>query len=379
MNSVAKQDYYETLGVPRDANDSDIKKGYRKLAKKYHPDANPDNPEAEVKFKEATEAYEVLSDSQKRAQYDQFGHSAFEQGGGGAGGAGFGFDMDDLFGGVFGDMFGGGGGSRRRRNGPVQGADIRQPVSLTFEEAAFGVEKEITINSFDSCETCHGKGAKPGTTPQTCTKCNGSGQVRTMQQTLFGAMQSVQTCDVCHGEGTVIKDPCKTCNGSGKVRKRKTVSVSFPAGIDHGQTLRVSGKGDAGSKGGPSGDLLLAVYVEKHPIFERRDNDIHCRIPITFVQATLGTELSVPTLDGSVKLTIPEATQTGSVFRLQNKGIPNIRNKKNRGNQYIEVYIEVPKGLNDKQKELLKEFAATTGSHQPEQTSFFEKVKKLFG
>ena len=379
MTSVAKQDYYEMLGVSRNASDSDIKKGYRQLAKKYHPDANPDNPEAEAKFKEATEAYEILSDAQKRAQYDQYGHSAFEQGGGGAGGAGFGFDMDDLFGGVFGDMFGGGGGSRRRRNGPVQGADIRQPVSLTFEEAAFGVEKEITINSFDSCETCHGSGAKAGTKAQTCTKCNGAGQVRTVQQTMFGAMQSVQTCDACQGEGTVIKDPCNTCRGSGKVRKRKKVSVTFPAGIDHGQTLRVSGKGDAGSKGGPSGDLLLAVYVEKHPIFERRDNDIHCKIPITFVQAALGTELSVPTLDGSVKLTIPEATQTGSVFRLQSKGIPHIRNKKNRGDQYIEVYIEVPKGFNDKQKELLTEFAATTGSHQPEQTSFFEKVKKIFG
>jgi len=376
---VAKQDYYEMLGISRDASDSDIKKGYRVLAKKYHPDANPDNKEAEQKFKEVTEAYEVLSDPQKRSQYDQFGHSAFEQGGPGGPGGGFGFDMDDLFGGVFGDMFGGGGGSRRRRNGPVQGADIRQPVSLTFEEAAFGVEKEITVNSFDTCETCHGKGAKPGTAAQTCTKCNGTGQVRTMQQTLFGAMQSVQTCDVCHGEGTTIKEPCKTCSGSGKVRRRKQVSVSFPAGIDHGQTLRVSGKGDAGSKGGPSGDLLLAVYVEKHPIFERRDNDIHCDIPITFVQAALGTEISVPTLDGSVKLTIPEATQTGSVFRLQNKGIPHIRSRKLRGDQYIKVYIEVPKGLNDKQKELLKEFAATTGAHQPEQKSFFEKVKKKFG
>ncbi len=376
---MAKQDYYELLGVSRDASESDIKRAYRRLAKKYHPDANPDNEEAEQKFKEATEAYEVLSDSQKRQQYDQFGHSAFEQGGaGGGGGFGFDFDMDDLFGGAFGDIFGGG-GSRRRRSGPVQGADIRQSVSLTFEEAAFGVDKEISINSFDHCKTCNGKGTKPGKTPQTCTKCHGTGQVKTMQQTLFGAMQSVQTCDVCYGEGTVIKDPCETCSGSGKVRSRKKVSVSFPAGIDHGQTLRVSGKGDAGSKGGPSGDLLLSVYVEKHSIFERRDNDVYCEIPITFVQATLGTELSVPTLDGSVKLTIPEGTQTGSVFRLHNKGIPHIRNRKNRGDQYVKVYIEVPKGLNDKQKDLLKEFAKTTGAHQPEQTSFFEKVKKKFG
>jgi len=376
---VAKQDYYEMLGVSRGASDTDIKKGYRKLAKKYHPDVNPDNPEAEQKFKEVTEAYEILSDAQKRAKYDQFGHAAFEQGGGGGGaGGGFGFDMDDLFGGAFGDLFGGGGGTRRRRNGPIQGADIRQPVSLKFEEAAFGVEKEVTINSFDSCGTCHGSGAKSGTKPETCSRCNGTGQIKTVQNTLFGAMQSVQTCDVCHGEGTTIKDKCNTCSGSGKVKSRKNISVTFPAGIDHGQTLRVSGKGDAGSKGGPNGDLLLAVYVEKHPIFERQDNDIYCKIPITFVQATLGTELSVPTLDGSVKLTIPEGTQTGSVFRLQNKGIPHIRNKKNRGVQYIEVYIEVPKGLKEKQKELLREFAEATGDYQPEQKSFFDKVKNLF-
>ena len=378
MNVVEKQDYYEMLGISRGASESDIKKGYRRLAKKYHPDANPDNAEAEQKFKEITEAYEVLSNPQKRAQYDQFGHAAFEQGGGpGPGAGGFGFDMDDLFGGAFGDLFGGG-GSRRRRSGPVQGADIRQPVSLKFEEAAFGVDKEVTINSFDSCGTCEGSGAKKGTKPETCQRCNGAGQINTVQNTLFGTMQSVQTCDVCHGEGTTIKEKCPTCSGSGKVRSRKTISVTFPAGIDHGQTLRVSGKGDAGTKGGPPGDLLLAIYVEKHPIFERRDNDIHCKIPITFVQATLGTELSVPTLDGSVKLTIPEGTQTGSIFRLQNKGIPHIRNKKNRGSQYVEVYIEVPKGLNDKQKELLKDFAETTGDHQPEQKGFFDKVKKLF-
>lgn len=376
MSILAKQDYYEILGVSRDASESDIKKGYRRLAKKYHPDANPDNKEAEAKFKEATEAYEVLSNSEKRAQYDQFGHAAFEQGGG-PGAGGFGFDMDDLFGGAFSDLFGGG-GTRRRRNGPIRGADIRQPVSLTFEEAAFGVEKDVTVNSFDSCGTCDGSGAKKGTKPETCTRCNGTGQINTVQNTLFGAMQSVQTCNVCHGEGTTIKDKCGTCSGTGKVRSRKNISVTFPAGIDHGQTLRVSGKGDAGSKGGPAGDLLLAVYVEKHPIFERQDNDVYCKIPITFVQATLGTELSVPTLDGSVKLTIPEGTQTGSVFRLQNKGIPHIRNKKNRGAQYIEVYIEVPKDLNEKQKDLLREFAETTGEHQPEQKSFFEKIKKKF-
>ena len=378
MNILAKQDYYELLGVSRDASDSDIKKGYRRLAKKYHPDANPDNKEAEQKFKEATEAYEVLSDQQKRTQYDQFGHAAFEQGGAGPGAGGFGFDMDDLFGGAFSDFFGGGGGRARQRSGPMQGADIRQPVSLKFEEAAFGVEKEVTVNSFDSCGTCHGSGAKSGTKPETCSRCNGAGQVKTVQNTLFGAMQSVQTCDVCHGEGTTIKEKCPTCTGLGKIKSRKNISVTFPAGIDHGQTLRVSGKGDAGTKGGPPGDLLLAIYVEKHPIFERQGNDIHCKIPITFVQATLGTELSVPTLDGSVKLTIPEGTQTGSVFRLQNKGIPNIRNKKNRGAQYIEVYIEVPKGLKEKQKALLREFAEETGDYQPEQKGFFEKVKKLF-
>ena len=375
MKKLAKRDYYEVLGISRDASDNDIKRGYRQLAKKYHPDANPDNAEAEEKFKEASEAYGVLSDPDKRSKYDRFGHSAFDQNGGPGG---FEFNMDDIFGSAFSDFFGGG-SSRRAYSGPVQGADIRQPVSLTFEEAAFGVEKEVTVNSFDKCAVCDGSGAKPGTRQETCSKCSGTGQVTEMQQTLFGAMQSVKTCDLCHGEGKITKEKCSSCTGTGKVRSRKNITVTFPAGIDHGQTLRVAGKGDAGSKGGPSGDLLLAVYVENHPIFERRDNDIYCEIPITFVQATLGTELSIPTLDGNVKLTIPEGTQTGSVFRLKNKGIPNIRNKKSRGSQYVEVRIEVPKGLNTVQKDLLKEFASTTEDKQPEHKGFFDKVKELFG
>ncbi len=379
VKNVAKRDYYEVLGVQKGASDAEIKKAYRKLAKKYHPDTNQGNPEAEAKFKEASEAYEVLSDEQKRGAYDRYGHSAFEQGGaGGAGGfsGGFDFDMDDIFGSVFGDMFGGGG--RRRPRGPRPGNDIKQTIQVEFAEAAFGVEKEIKIQTSETCETCHGTKAKPGTNPTTCTKCNGTGQVRVTQRTILGAMQSVQTCDACHGEGKIINEPCQTCHGQGKVRTSKTITVSIPAGIDHGQALRIQGKGEAGDVGAPNGDLLLTVYIKAHELFERRGMDVYMRMPINFAQAALGSELSIPTLDGNVKFTIGEGTQTGTTFRLQGKGIPSLRNKKQRGDQYVEVYVEVPKNLTAKQKDLLREFADGTVEHQPEQMNFRKKIEKFF-
>lgn len=381
-----KRDYYEVLGVAKGASDADIKKGYRKLAKKYHPDANPDNKEAEAKFKEITEAYEVLSDADKRAAYDRYGHAAFEQGGGGAGGfnGGFGgfsgFDGDIDLGDILNGMFGGGfGGGRRRPRGPQPGADIRQTIQITFEEAAFGCEKEISINTSETCHTCNGSKAKPGTSTTTCSKCHGSGRIVVQQRTIMGMMQTEQTCDACHGEGKIVKEPCPTCHGHGKLRTVKKVTVSIPAGIDHGQTLRVSGKGEAGDVGAPAGDLLVTVSVKSHPVFERRGNDVYMRMPISFVQAALGAELSIPTLDGNVKFTIQAGTQTSTTFRLQGKGIPSLRNNKNRGDQYVEVYVVVPKNLTDKQKSILKEFEPELGEQAEESKKgwqhFFKKNK----
>ncbi|MHC1747523.1 MAG: molecular chaperone DnaJ [Cellulosilyticaceae bacterium] len=380
---MEKRDYYDVLGIQKGAGDAEIKKAYRKLAKQYHPDTNPDNPEAEAKFKEATEAYEVLSNEDKKAAYDRYGHSAFDQMGGGQGGgfggAGFDFDMNDIFGSVFGDIFGGGGGGRGGRpRGPMPGADIRQTVQINFEEAAFGVDKEIEVNTSETCHTCHGTKAKSGSTPVTCDKCNGTGQIRVTQKTFLGAMQSVHTCDKCGGEGKIIKDPCTTCRGQGKIRTRKKITVSFPAGIDHGQTLRISGKGEAGEVGAPAGDLLITVYIKPHDIFQRKGTDVYMRMPISFTEATLGAELSIPTLDGNVKFTINEGTQTGTTFRLQSKGIPNIRNKRSRGDQYVEVYVEVPKNLTEKQKQILREFDGDTADHRPEQKTFKDKLEKFF-
>ena len=377
MKSVEKRDYYEVLGLSRTAQDNEIKKAYRKLAKQYHPDANPDNKEAEAKFKEVTEAYEVLSDEQKRAAYDRYGHSAFDQSAGGGGfGGGFDadFDMNDIFGSVFGDIFGGGG--RRRPSGPMPGADIRQTIQVTFEEAAFGCEKEIPVNTSETCSTCHGSKAKPGTSTTTCSKCGGTGQIRVTQRTILGAMQSVQTCDACRGQGKIIKEPCTTCHGQGKVRVNKKVTVSIPAGIDHGQTLRVSGKGEVGEVGAPAGDLLITISVKPHEVFERRGNDVYMRMPISFSQATLGGELSIPTLDGNVKFSVQPGTQTSTTFRLQGKGIPNIRNKKYRGDQYVEVFVVVPKNLTEKQKNLLKEFEAETGDQTEESKKGWQNLFK---
>lgn len=376
-----KRDYYEALGVTKSASDAEIKKAYRKLAKKYHPDANPGNKEAEAKFKEISEAYEVLSDADKRAAYDRYGHAAFEQGGaGGAGGfGGFGgfdgdVDLSDILNGMFGGGFGGG---RRRPRGPRPGADIRQTIQISFEEAAFGCEKEFSVNTSETCSTCHGSKAKPGTTATTCSKCHGTGRIIAQQRTFMGMVQTEQTCDACGGEGKIVKEPCPTCHGHGKIRTVKKVTVTIPAGIDHGQTLRVGGKGEAGEVGAPAGDLLVTVSVKEHPVFERRGYDVYMRMPISFVQAALGVELSIPTLDGNVKFTIQPGTQTSTTFRLQGKGIPNLRNKQHRGDQYVEVYVVVPKNLTEKQKELLKEFEPEMGQQAEESKKgwphFFKK------
>lgn len=378
-----KRDYYEVLGVEKSASDADIKKAYRKLAKQYHPDVNPGDNAAEAKFKEANEAYEVLSDSQKRAQYDQFGHAGMDPnayGGGFNGGFGD-FDFGGI-GDIFETFFGGsgfGGRSGRSKNGPQKGADLKYAMEISFEEAAFGVEKEITIGRMENCNTCGGTGAKPGTSPVTCKHCNGTGQVQVKQNTPFGQFVNVKTCDVCHGEGKIITDPCGTCSGKGKIRKNVKIKINIPAGIDDGQTISLRGEGEPGLKGGPAGDLYISIRVRAHSLFQRQGNDVICDIPITFVQAALGAELEVPTLDGKVKYNIPEGTQTGSVFRLKSKGIPFIRGN-GRGDQYVKVNVEVPKKLNERQKDILKEFAEISGDEtHEERKGFFDKMKDAFG
>lgn len=377
-----KKDYYETLDVSKNASEADIKKAYRKLAKQYHPDSNQGDPVSEQKFKEASEAYEVLSTADKRAKYDQFGHAAFDNGGGGGSRGGFDFnDMGDVFGDIFGDFFGG--GSRRQApNAPTKGADLRASMTLAFEEAVFGVEKEINVTTSDPCDTCHGSGAKAGTTPDQCPTCHGSGQVRYNQQTLFGAVSSVRTCNQCQGAGKIIKDKCTDCQGSGFVRKSKKISVAIPEGIDNGQSLRLRGKGEPGKNGGPRGDILLTLYVENHPHFERQDIDIHYTMLISFVQAALGDEIEVPTIDGVVKYEMKAGTQTNTRFRLKGKGVPRLNNPKLRGDQYITVIVDVPKQLNEKQIALLKEFASISSDeiNQPSQKKkkWYDKVKDAF-
>jgi len=376
----SKRDYYEVLGVSRDATDTEIKKAYRKLAKKYHPDVNPGDAEAETKFKEVNEAYEVLSDHQKRARYDQFGHAGVDPNGFSSAGAGFDFDfggISDIFETFFGSA--GFGRSSRSRTGPQKGADLKYSVTIEFEEAAFGVEREIVINRNETCETCHGTGAKKGTSPERCSRCNGTGQIQFRQSSPFGHFITSRTCDVCHGEGKVIKDPCTECKGRGKVRKNVKILLNIPAGIDDGQTISLRGEGDHGLRGGPPGDLFVTVNVKPHPIFKRQGNDVICEIPITFVQAALGAELEVPTLDGKVKYNLPEGTQTGSIFKLKGKGIPYLRGS-GRGDQYVKVEIDVPTKLNERQKELLREFAAISGDEIYERRkSFFEKMKDALG
>lgn len=373
-----KRDYYEVLGVAKDATTADIKKAYRTLARKYHPDVNPGDKDAEEKFKEINEAHEILSNSEKRAKYDQFGHAAFDPGmgggGGGFGGFGGGFDFGDIFSSFFGGGgFGGGGGSRAHR--AVDGDDILARVTLTFDEAVSGVKKDIVYRCVEACPDCHGSGAAKGTEAETCSQCRGTGQVMTNQRTPFGMMQSATTCPGCRGRGKIIKNPCDNCNGKGYVRVEKKLSVSIPAGVDSGNRIVLRGKGDAGRNGGVAGDLVVEITVRRHAYFEREGDNIFCEVPVTFTEATLGAEIDIPTLEGKQKYTIPEGTQYGTSFTLRGKGMPNV-NTKRRGDLIITVTVEVPKNLTDAQKKELREFAESCGekNHQ-KKTSF---LKKLF-
>ena len=373
-----KRDYYEVLGVSKGASADDIKKAYRKEAKKYHPDLHPGDKAAEAKFKEINEAYEVLSDSDKKARYDQFGHAGVDPNFGAGGGGGF--DGFGDFGDIFSDIFGGfgfGGGSSRR-NGPKRGADIRQIIEITFEEAAFGCKKQIVLNKQEDCEVCHGTGARPGTSPVTCTRCGGSGQVTTQTRTPLGYMRNVTTCPECHGSGKIIKEPCQNCRGTGKVRRQRTIEVDIPQGINDGQTMQISGGGEPGTKGGPTGDLLLTIRLKKHDIFTRDNFDVYITMPITFVQATLGATIKVPTLSGVVEYDVPAGTQTGSVFRIRGKGVPYIRGK-GRGDQFVKVEIETPKNLSQSQKDLLRQFDGMTGEkNYGKRKNFIDKMKDIF-
>ena len=354
-----KRDYYEVLGVPKDADDAAIKKAYRQLAKKYHPDMNPGDKEAEIKFKEASEAYAVLSDAEKRRQYDQFGHAAFE---GGAGGFDFDFgDMGDIFGDLFGGMFGGG-GSRRNSNGPRRGADVRVNVRITFDESVRGTTKKIDVTLKDECSSCHGTGAKPGTSPETCSKCGGRGQVTFTQQSFLGMVRSQQPCPDCHGTGKIIKEKCPDCYGTGYISSKKTIEVNIPAGIDNGQCVRIQGKGEPGVNGGPRGDLLVEVVVSRHPILQRQGMDVYSTAPISFAQAALGGEVRITTIDGDVVYEVKPGTQTDTRIRLRGKGIPSLRNKAVRGDQYVTLVVQVPTGLNEAAKEALRQFDAETGN-----------------
>ena len=375
-----KRDYYEVLGVNKGASDDEIKKAFRKMAKQYHPDANPDNKEAEDKFKEVNEAYEVLSDSQKKAQYDQFGHQAFSGAGGGGyssyGGAGF--DMSDIF-----DMFMGGGGDifgggSRRRNGPRQGPDVRTNITISFEESFFGTVKSITLPMSETCDNCGGSGAAPGTFAETCKNCGGSGQERYHQQTMFGTVTSVRTCHVCRGEGKIIKEPCPKCSGKGTLRRSKTLEVNIPKGIDHGQSIRLSGKGEPGERGGENGDLLVTVSITPHAHFKRRDLNIHLDMPVSFTQLALGAEIDIPTMNGVEKHSIKAGTQTGTVLTIKGKGFPSVRNARVTGDILVALNVTIPTKLSDKQKELLKTYALESGedSEDSKKSGFFSKRKK---
>lgn len=374
-----KRDYYEVLGLDRSATDDQIKKAYRQMAKKYHPDLNPGDKTAEENFKEVNEAYAVLSDADKKSKYDQFGHAGVDPNFGAGGGYGGGFNMDfgDL-GDIFGSFFGGGAGRRANPNAPRQGSDAEQQIVISFEEAAFGCKKEINVTRIEHCGTCKGTGAKEGTQPKTCPVCHGTGQIHVQQRTPFGVMQSQRVCDTCRGKGKTIEHPCKTCNGKGKIRRTLRETVDIPAGIDDGQTFIIRGAGNAGENGGPAGDLQVHVSVRPHPVFDRRGYDVWCEFPLTFTQAALGDDIVVPTLDGNVKYSVPEGVQPGDVFKLRGKGIYRV-NSNLRGDQYVKVVIEVPKNLSGKQKEILKNFETTTSdSNYKSRKSFFEKVKSAF-
>lgn len=366
-----KRDYYEVLGVPKDADEAALKKAYRVLAKKYHPDANPGDKEAEAKFKEASEAYSVLSDPEKRRKYDQFGHAAFEGGAGGAGGyGGFDFngaDMGDIFGDIFGDLFGGGRSAYgRSSNGPMRGANLRTGVRITFEEAIFGCEKEIELTLKDECPKCHGTGAKPGTSPVTCPKCNGKGKIVYTQQSFFGQVQNVQTCPDCRGTGKIVKEKCPDCYGTGYISSKKKIQVKIPAGIDNGQSIRIAGKGEPGTNGGERGDLLVEVTVSRSPVFMRQETSIFSTVPISFATAALGGPIKIKTVDGEVEYEVKPGTQTDTKVRLRGKGVPSLRNKNIRGDHYVTLVVTVPEKLTEEQKEALKHFDDAMKGISPE-------------
>ena len=381
-----KRDYYEVLGVDKSASADEIKKAYRKLAKKYHPDLNPGDKAkvAEEKFKEASEAYEVLSNPEKKQRYDQFGHAGVDPQaagggyggnpfGGGYGGGGFEDIFDTFFGGGF------GGQSRRNPNAPQKGRDLRYNIDMTFEQACFGCEIELNVSRMEKCDTCGGSGAAEGSAPVTCGVCHGTGQIKTVQRTMLGNMQSVRTCDTCGGTGKVIKNPCKSCRGTGAVRKARKIKVKIPAGIDNDQIISVSGQADVGKNGGPNGDLLVVTHIKKHKLFTRQGYDIICDLPITFVEAALGAEVQVPTIDGKVTYNVPEGTQTGTVFRLRGKGVPKLHGNGARGDQYVKINIEIPKNLSEKQKDILRQFGETVEpAKYHDRKSFFDKMKDLF-
>jgi molecular chaperone DnaJ len=373
---MAKRDFYEVLGVNRDATADDIRKAYRKLAMKWHPDRNPENPKAEDHFKEAQQAYDVLSDAQKRAAYDQFGHAGVDpQAGMGAAGAAGGFTgFGDIFNDIFGDIFG---GARGARSGVYRGADLRYNLELTLEQAAHGFETRIRIPTMAPCETCHGSGAKAGSQPQTCPTCRGAGQVRVSQ----GPFSIAQTCPRCHGAGKIIPNPCATCGGSGRIKQQKTLSVKIPAGVDEGDRVRLSGEGEPGLNSGPAGDLYVQVHIKAHPVFQRDHDDLHCEMPISITTAALGGEVEIPTLDGSARIRVPAESQTGKTFRLRGKGIKGVRSHV-AGDLFCHVVVETPVNLTSRQKELLKEFAGISDQdvarHNPRSKSWLEKVKEFF-
>ena len=387
----SKRDYYEVLGVSRDADDATLKKAYRQVAKKYHPDMNPGDAEAEKKFKEASEAYAVLSDPEKRRQYDQFGHAAFEGGAGGAGGFG-GFDFGGAdFSDIFGDLFGGGSRRGRAGQGPMKGMNIRKSVRITFEEAVFGCEKEIEVILKDPCPKCSGTGAKPGTSPETCPKCGGKGQVVYTQQSFFGTVQNVQTCPDCHGTGKIIREKCPDCSGTGYVSNKKKIAVTIPAGIDNGQSVRIREKGEPGVNGGPRGDLLVEVNVSRHPIFQRQDMHIFSTVPISFAQAAIGADIRIKTVDGEVLYNVKPGTKTDTKVRLKGKGVPSLRNSQVRGDHYVTLVIQTPEHLSQEAKEALRRFDELTGNtlgtasesdSEPKsgkkKKGFMDKVKEAF-
>ena len=370
-----KRDYYEVLGVDKSADANAIKKAYRTLAKKYHPDMNPGDKEAEAKFKEVNEAYAVLSDEEKKAKYDQFGHAAFDPAAGGGYGADFGGfgDFGDIFSSFFGGGFGGGASGGRRANAPTRGDDIGIRVSISFEEAAFGVKKEVSYNRVQKCSECGGSGAAKGTSAETCHTCNGTGQKRVTQRLGGMQFQSTAPCDACRGTGKVIKTPCSACRGSGSVRATKSLTVTIPAGIDNGQKIALRGQGCDGRNGGPAGDLIITIQVKPHSVFEREEFDIYCEIPITIAEATLGAEIKIPTLEDPVPYTIPEGTQPGTTFTLRGKGIPYVNNNNRRGDLIFRVNVEIPRGLNEKQKEAMRTFADSCGeSNYAKKSGFFK-------